>query len=174
MDQSLCRANTPGFGLSWKVRSLCAGVMVLLLAFSSAGSASAASTANTVIHPVLWGNRCLDSNSVGSVYTLTCNGGNYQYWHGDTNPVATKEIIDYATGRCLETNGAGGVYTSTCNATSIMQRWSFSGLTGLGTIRSDYTGLCLASNSAGQVYAATCAGAGGQTGWWEPSFPFHG
>jgi serine/threonine-protein kinase len=57
--------------------------------------------------------RCLDSNSGGSVYTLPCNDGDNQYWmwFGDEYN-GTYE--DYATQLCLTANG-NALYTAPCD-----------------------------------------------------------
>jgi hypothetical protein len=50
-----------------------------LLASSGARSERPLSIAIIYIRDIQT-NRCLDSNDNGSVYTLSCNGGNYQNW----------------------------------------------------------------------------------------------
>jgi hypothetical protein len=51
--------------------------------------------------------RCLDSNKAGKVYTLKCNGGNYQYWL----PADPANWLDSATNLYLDGNAKGQVYT---------------------------------------------------------------
>lgn len=150
----------------WRLRAIVALVLAVLISFFIGPlPANAQPGGTTTVRSVLY-SKCLDSNSLGQVYVLPCNGGNYQAWYGS----AGYRIVDYATGRCLNTNYSGYVNTVPCNGSNY-QNWYLSGLTGLGTIGNAQTGLCLASNST-TVWATTCSGAGGQTGWWEPSVQY--
>ncbi|WP_018349371.1 RICIN domain-containing protein [Longispora albida] len=65
---------------------------------------------------------CLDSNANGSVYTLKCNGGNYQKWY-QTSTSTGWQLKNKATGRCLDSNANGEVYTLACNGGNY-QRWA--------------------------------------------------
>lgn len=73
---------------------------------------------------------CLDSNTnglgggVGAVYTLPCNGGNYQNWtvEQDTSRGGLYRFIDNQTLRCL-TNDGTKVYAIGCINGSNLQLW---------------------------------------------------
>ncbi len=75
---------------------------------------------------------CLDSNTnglgggVGAVYTLKCNGGNYQKWtvQQDTSKGGYYRFVDNQTLRCL-TNDGGKVYAIGCINGSDLQLWSW-------------------------------------------------
>jgi hypothetical protein len=99
--------------------------------------------------------RCLDSNSSGSVYTLPCNGGNYQLWIRDEPNNGNWQ--DYQTGRCLYSSSPTLVTTQPC-AFSNPQGWYVASTNSLGD--SSYgnnanLNWVLDSNASGSVYIHT-------------------
>jgi Ricin-type beta-trefoil lectin domain len=99
---------------------------------------------------------CLDSNSPGSVYTLTCNGGLFQRWI-ITNLNGGLQMKNWATGKCLYTVSPSPSFVGAgvCDGTS----WTLWTETKSGSHRM-YTNLahgrCLDSNAQGQVYIHAC------------------
>ncbi|MDF3145166.1 MULTISPECIES: hypothetical protein [unclassified Streptomyces] len=68
------------------------------------------------------GSHCLDSNASGSVYGISCNGGNNQKWI-ETKTATGWRLKNKATGRILDSNASGSVYTKPDNGGKY-QRWS--------------------------------------------------
>lgn len=132
----------PSRGMLLRIAGAGAGAAMLTAALSgtaSAGEQSVAAGANFKIHRA-GTSSCLDSNTGGDVYTLTCNGGRNQVW---TN-YAPGKFRNLATNACLAASRTA-VFTTTCSSNTT--DWTTSSTTNK-YVKNVQTGLCL-NNSGG-------------------------
>lgn len=126
-----------------------------------ASAAFHATPAHAQSVPSTWKNtatlKCIDSNAVGNVYTLSCNGGAFQLWSNVSSNFGN-QIINSQTGRCLDSSISGRVYTLPCNG-GAFQQWVVTNAGQFGwQIQNVATGFCLDSNAHGNVYTLRCNG----------------
>jgi hypothetical protein len=122
--------------------------------------------------------RCLDSDGQGDVYTLPCNGGNYQNWDGLWNSqwahgggYALEDdqttLCTYIDTRLPYTEPCAEIFNPifhiTWDANTPAMQIRPDSLVGAAPGGGDY---CLDSNDAGQVYTNPCQDGNGYQNWW--------
>ena len=90
--------------------------------------------------------RCLDSNANGEVYTLTCNGGQFQNWAIVKYLDGFFTIMNRATGFYLTDSGSSVLARARDGTTS--QDWKINGV----QVLNRFTNEVLDSNNDGKVY----------------------
>ncbi|RDI22253.1 RICIN domain-containing protein [Lentzea flaviverrucosa] len=101
---------------------------------------------------------CLDSNSEGRVYTLSCNGNNNQRWDNFT----PGKFRNVATGLCLAGSNGGSIYTTSI-CTNTATSWTTDG-TSPTKIHHVPTGQCL-NGPGGSPQAVGLDPCGSSTRW---------
>lgn len=159
-------------GLFRRTLLLIVGVFVASLAFQATPAQAYPPNAGIIRN---WETgRCLDSDWNGNVYTLPCNGGNYQKWYIQWNfdrcgysYCQTGFLVrNVATDRCLDSWGSPYVVTSSeCWVRSDNRSWQVSTSNNYVVTRFKWftdSNFCLDSNYAGNVYTQWCNGGGFQ------------
>lgn len=152
--------------MTMRIRTVAAGVVAVLIATLCGffGATPAQATDGPSWNPTRVVNvatgRCLDSDALGRVYTLGCNGGRYQDWYVGQE-ANWRELVNAVTSRCLEPNFFGTVVTLNCtssnrNPTFVVLPAGGTGRYFLMAISGASAGSCLDSNGAGNVYMASC------------------
>jgi len=156
----------------WRKAAFLATALSVLTALTAAPAtvANADTTPRTTILRSWTQGQCLDSNYVGNVYELNCNGGNYQNWNIEAFGQAYL-LQDAQTGLCLENDsGWPNVFTAPCFATG-EQQWLISEFTdGLGhdvmNIEQSLGNGCLDANVLGGLpYVNSNCYSGGYQDW---------
>jgi hypothetical protein len=167
-------ARSSGYGARRRLLGLTAVAVAGVVALVVVGFAHAASAQVSVNFVNYWTNYCLDSNyhdpaasnpSQGAVYSLPCNGGNYQNWNPGLGSSGLT-IVDQQTGLCLDSNYDGAVYTLPCNGGNY-QNWNiYSNSWGYVSIEDAQTGMCLYSDESGNISTTiSCTGYYQGTNW---------
>ncbi|MEV1062060.1 RICIN domain-containing protein [Streptomyces sp. NPDC050263] len=165
--------RTAGLGLSSRRRWTGALAVTLSLGFAFMNANTASAAGGIYVKTDILRNwetgRCLDSNSVGQVYTNPCDQGNdYQRWtvvykgHSAFDEV---QIVNKATQRCLYSNDYPSLVLATvpCEGVGAGQTpgagqvWGADG-SGWDNVQLKKRQWCLDSNRGGSAYMQDCNG----------------
>ncbi|MEV0135577.1 hypothetical protein AB0H83_44890 [Dactylosporangium sp. NPDC050688] len=163
-------------GLFRRTLLLIVGVLVASLAFQATPAQAYPPNAGIIRN---WETgRCLDSDWNGNVYTLPCNGGNFQNWYinviidrcGYGSCHVGSLLINAETGRCIVSWGAPAYVQTTsdwsdCWIRNQSQNWDTPTSNNYVVTRFKWypdPNFCLDSNYAGDVYTMSCNGGGFQ------------